>query len=134
MTDSITNYDISAISFKLQKNYLQNYAVELREMICRSSSKQEITRELSAIKRQLKRPVVPIQRYAKTKHAAVFLDVDSSFLDKKRKEGIFIEGKHYFKPRGCSLVLWDIDALGKWVTTTGGDNDNNSDIIDSMFK
>ncbi len=128
--DKQTN--IEAIPFILQKNYNANHSTELR-MMMQSVSKKEIMDKIEEVKRQLNRPIVTIQKYAKTKHAAAYLDVDPSFLDKKRKSGIFKLGVHYHKPDGCNLVLWDIDALGQWATTVKVDNDN-IDIIDNMFK
>ena len=32
----------------------------------------------------------------------------------KVAEGVFLEGKHFFKPKGSQL-LWDWDAVAKWV-------------------
>lgn len=125
-------FDVTSIPFILQKTYIQNHTKELSALIG-LTSRQEILTELTHIKRELKRPVVQIQKYAKTKHAAAYLNVDPSFLDKKRKEGIFNEGEHYFRPDGCSLVLWDIYALERWVITKRTDNENTN-IIDSMFK
>ena len=133
MQSNLAEYqDIRTLPFKIQKTYIQNHHIELKSLM-HSRGYTEVLDELTAIKRQLNRPITPIQRYAKTKHAAAYLDVDPSFLDKKRKEGLFEEGIHYFKPDGCSLVLWDIEALGKWVMTIGDGNDSST-IIDNMFK
>ncbi len=129
--DVVLNFDIAGLPYILQKNYIGNHSEEFKEMM-QYASRQDVMDELSEIKRQLKQPVVAIQRYAKTKHAAAYLDVDPSFLDKKRRAGVFEQGIHYHKPDGCSLVFWDLDALEKWITTVGVDNDN-SEIIDNMF-
>ncbi len=113
MSESIIDHDISALSFQLQKKHIQNHAVEFRE-IMRFSSKQNVMDELSEIKCQLKRPVVAIQRYAKTKHAAAYLDVDPSFLT-KRIDKDFHNGIHYFRSQDAKLLRWDIEALGNWL-------------------
>ena len=123
--------NIRDLPFEIQKTYIQNHHIELKSLMC-PRGYTEVLDELTTIKRQLSRPITPIQRYAKTKHAATYLDVDPSFLDKKRKDGLFEEGIHYFRPEGCNLILWDIEALGKWVTTIGGGNDSIT-IIDNMF-
>lgn len=80
-----------------------------------------------------KRLDLSVAKYVKTSSVPLFIDIDPSFLNKKRKEGLFKEGIHYFKPDGCNLVLWDIEALGKWVMTIGDGNDSST-IIDNMFK
>jgi hypothetical protein len=124
--------DTTSIPFVLFQAYTKNHSSELKKTMG-WTSRQEILDELSYIRRELKRPIVPIQKYAKTKHAAAFLDVDPSFLDKKRKEGVFNEGEHYYRPDGCTLILWDIEALACWVSTKRADNENAT-IINNMFK
>ena len=125
-------FDVSTIPFILQQTYIQNHTEELSSLIGLTSRKDILT-ELTHIKRELKRPIVPIQRYAKTKHAAAYLDVDPSYLDKKRRKGLFTYGIHFFKPSGSSIVLWDLDALGNWVRGME-ENNENVNIVNSMFK
>ena len=91
----------------------------------------EMEKRIRLLRQQSKRQ---LSKYVKTKTAAAYLDVDSSFLDKKRKEGLFIEGIHYHKPKGTNLVLWNIEALDNWITTKIEDSHENSNIIDKMFK
>ncbi len=130
MMDEI-DHDIMAIPYILQKTYRDNHVAEINQQI-QSVSKKEIIDEVKEIKRHLKRPVVVIQKYAKTKNAAAYIDVDPSFLDKKRREGVFELGIHYYKPKGSNLVLWDMSALEKWIMTEEVADDNNQ-IIDNMF-
>ena len=75
---------------------------------------------LSAIQSHQHKKVVPIQRYVKTAHAAAYIDVDESFLN-KRKGKVFKLGKHYFKPPDQSIVRWDIEALGEWMQSKEAD-------------
>ncbi len=91
----------------------------------------EMEKRIRLLRQQSKRQ---LSKYVKTKTAAAYLDVDSSFLDKKRKEGLFIEGIHYYKPKGTNLVFWNIEALDNWITTKIEDSHENSNIIDKMFK
>ena len=90
----------------------------------------EMEKRIRLLRQQSKRQ---LSKYVKTKTAAAYLDVDSSFLDKKRKEGLFIEDIHYYKPKGTNLVFWNIEALDNWITTKM-DSHENSNIIDKMFK
>lgn len=131
MRDKIIDHELVDIPYSLYSRYVVNHATELITMMEYPSEK--VLTEITELRNFLKRPVMTIQRYAKTKHAATYLDVDPSFLDKKRRKGIFQLGKHYFKPTGSNLVLWDLDALQVWVTETGGTNDDSHDIIAKMF-
>ena len=54
---------------------------------------------ISAISSHQHKKVIPTQRYAKTAHVAAYIDVDKSFLN-KRKGDVFKFGKHFFKPPG----------------------------------
>jgi hypothetical protein len=116
---------------------LQNeHAIRSQEMfqkIIKLPYESRLLSELEAIRREIKRPIVPIQNYAKTKHAANYLDVDPSFLDKKRRAGLLKAGMHYYQPPGSRLILWDLNALDAWVRSEGINNDTAA-IIDSMFK
>ncbi len=79
------------------------------------SMMQNFTEEIiSAIDSFKRHPVVPIQQYAKTAHAAAYIDVDPSFLT-KRQGKVFQLGKHFFKPGGESIVRWNLEALDKWI-------------------
>ena len=69
------------------------------------------------IKRNFSKEVNITQKYVKTSIAAKYLNVDESFLT-KRKHTVFTEGIHFFKPSGESIVRWNIEALEKWLTTT----------------
>ncbi len=129
--DAVLDFDIAGLPHILQKKYIGNHQKELKVMM-QLASKKKIMDEIGEIKRSLKHPIAVIQKYAKTKHAAAYIDVDPSFLDKKRREGLFKFGVHYHRPAGCSLVMWDIEALEKWVTDVEVDNDDNK-LIDNMF-
>ena len=78
---------------------------------------QTIIAEINKDKRQ-KAKLSP--EYASIKNAALYLDVDQSFLY-KRKDTVFKLGKHYHKPKGESIVRWDLKALEEWIRT----NDQN---------
>jgi len=123
--------DIRGMSWKLWKESLINHETDLGGFVF-PSYRKEITEELERLRKELKRPVIPIERYAKTKHAAAYLDVDPSFLDKKRKDGVFKLGIHYYRPPDCSLVLWDIEALSQWVKSEGAD-DEYRHIVEQML-
>jgi hypothetical protein len=71
-------------------------------------------------KKQNSKSNCSIQRYVKTANAAEYINVDESFLN-KRKGKIFKLGKHFFKPIGQSIVRWDIEALEQWITAQGND-------------
>lgn len=129
--DTVLEYDITGLPYILHQKYIENHVEEFQMMV-QSVSKREIIDELTELRRLLKRPIVSIQKYAKTKHAAAYIDVDPSFLDKKRREGLFILGIHYYKPKNTSIVLWDLGALENWIRTEEVADDNNQ-IIDNMF-
>lgn len=76
---------------------------------------------ISAISKHQHKKVIPTQRYAKTAHAAAYIDVDESFLN-KRKGKVFKLGKHFFKPPGQTIVRWDIEALGEWIQSEEADS------------
>jgi len=80
-----------------------------------SASTQEIMNKITELKRQMKRPIINIERYVKTEEAAAYLNVDPSFLTKRRGTA-FKLGKHFFKPPGESIVRWDLTALDEWIT------------------
>ncbi len=107
--------DIPGIAFQLSREYVVSHTEELGELI-RHTTKGEIMDELVEIKRQMKKPVVAIEQYAKTQHAAALIDVDPSFLT-KRQGSIFVLGKHFFKPEGESIVRWSLEALEEWLTS-----------------
>jgi len=69
---------------------------------------------LSAIQKHRHNKVIPTQRYASITHAAAFIDVDESFLV-KRKGSVFKHGIHFFKPAGQTIVRWDVEALDEWM-------------------
>lgn len=114
MIEKDVNNNIAGIGYRLQKSYIENHAVELNTMI-QSASKQEIMDKITELKRQLKRPIINIERYVKTEEAAAYLNVDPSFLTKRRGKAFKI-GKHFFKPSGESIVRWDLTALDEWIT------------------
>ena len=76
---------------------------------------------ISAISSHQHKKVIPTQRYANTAHAAAYIDVDESFLN-KRKGKVFKLGKHFFKPPGQTIVRWDIEALGEWIQSEEADS------------
>jgi len=76
---------------------------------------------ISAINKHQHKKVIPTQRYANTAHAAAYIDVDESFLT-KRKGNAFKLGIHFFKPAGESIVRWDTEALSEWMTSEYTDN------------
>ena len=108
------NNDIASIAYRLQKSYIENHATELKTMVL-PTSKQEIIDEITKLKRQLKRPIINRERYVKNDEAAAYLNVDPSFLTKRRGK-TFKLGKHFFKPSGESIVRWDLTALDEWIT------------------
>lgn len=83
------------------------------------------------IKNHKHRPVVPIERYAKTAHAAIFLDVDSTFLT-QRQGSTFVKGIHYFKPPSSSILRWDLEKLEEWMRSSP-EEEGHDDILDKMF-
>ena len=121
------NFDIGSLPFIIQRQYIQNHRTEIKDFIQAGTRNKDVIDELSAIKRQLKRPVVPIQRYAKTKHAAVYLDVDSSYLT-KRMGKVFREGKHYFYPENESIIRWDLEELERWIK-----NEEKKEAVDDFL-
>ena len=78
---------------------------------------------VSAIEKHQHKKVIPIQRYVSTAHAAAYIDVDESFLT-KRKGKTFKLGQHFFKPAGQSIVRWDIEALAKWLRSEESNQEN----------
>lgn len=86
---------------------------------------------ISTINNFKRRPVVPIQQYAKTAHAATYLDVDPSFLT-QRKGKEFQQGVHFFQPNGSKILRWDLEALNEWLRTSGG-NDEISEFLSEII-
>jgi hypothetical protein len=80
--------------------------------------------ELKKLYKKLQKKVYIESKYIKTEHAAMFIDVDQSYLS-KRQGKVFKLGKHFFKPPGQSIVRWDIEALENWLIAE--DNENNID-------
>ena len=113
----------AAIQFVIPAN---NIEVDVHAMM--ESFSERVCLE---IKNHKHRPVVPIQRYAKTAHAAIYLDVDPTFLT-QRQGSTFVEGIHYFKPSDSSILRWDLEKLEEWIRADvdGGSNDG---ILDKMF-
>jgi hypothetical protein len=69
---------------------------------------------ITAIEQHKHKKVIPTQKFANTEHAAAYLDVDESFLN-KRKGKTFKLGKHFYKPTGQTIVRWDLEALSEWM-------------------
>ena len=113
----------AAIQFVIPAN---NIEVDVHNMM--ESFSERICLE---IKNHKHRPVVPIQRYAKTAHAAIFLDVDKTFLT-QRQGSTFIEGIHYFKPNDSSILRWDLEKLEEWMKSSSVE-ESHDDILDKMF-
>jgi len=113
----------AAIQFVIPAN---NLNLEVEDMM--ESFSERICLE---IKNHKHRPVVPIQRYAKTAHAAIFLDVDKTFLT-QRQGSTFVEGIHYFKPADSSILRWDLEKLEEWMRSSS-EEESHDDILDKMF-
>ncbi len=113
----------AAIQFVIPAN---NVEVDVHNMM--ESFSERICLE---IKNHKHRPVVPIQRYAKTAHAAIFLDVDKTFLT-QRQGSTFVEDTHYFKPPNSSILRWDLEELEKWMRSSSKE-ESHDDILDNMF-
>jgi len=113
--------DIDAIPQVLFQSYVLTHNKELTISL-KPPFSRSILEELREIKRQLKRPITPIQRYAKTKHAAAYLDVDPSYLT-KRMGIVFVEGLHYFYPENESIVRWDLEQLHSWLRSEEQEGD-----------
>jgi len=83
------------------------------------------------IDKKLKKESYADPKYLKTPAAAAYISVDPSFLTQKQGE-TFIEGVHYFRPAGSSILRWDIAALEHWMHTAKQEDENN-EILDKMF-
>ncbi len=115
--------DIASIPFVLHKTFIRNYSTELTTLMQQLPS-CKIQKELTEIKYQLKATSGNGQKYLKTKQAATFIGVSTSFLQKNMR-GTFREGKHYFYPSNdARLLRWDREELEKWVQ---GEARNNED-------
>jgi len=53
-------------------------------------------------------------KFLTTSKMAAYLGLSKDFLLSNRGS-LFIEGKHYFNPTGINKLLWDINAMEKWV-------------------
>ncbi len=126
--DALLDYDIAGLPYILQKNYIGSHLEEL-EVMMEFVSKQEILEEVKEVKRQLKRPIVAIQRYAKTRYAATYLNVDASYLTKRMGQ-VFTEGRHFFRPEGESIVRWDLEELEKWMRSEDKKDEINDFLSD----
>lgn len=73
-------------------------------------------KEIIRLNKLLAKKRVVNPKFITTKHAALFIDVDPSFLT-KRQGNVFKLGKHFFKPAGQSILRWDIEALCQWMMT-----------------
>ncbi len=76
----------------------------------------EKNKEIAALNKKLNKRVTIDPQYLTTRDAAVYIGTDSSFLTKRQGKS-FKLGKHFFKPKGESIVRWDIQALSEWITT-----------------
>jgi len=86
---------------------------------------------LSAIQKHRHNKVIPTQRYASITHAAAFIDVDESFLV-KRKGSVFKLGIHFFKPAGQSIVRWDLEALEEWIRAEHIDHEVDEELAELL--
>jgi len=80
--------------------------------------------EIATLNKKLNKKVVVDSRFLSTKNAALYIDVDPSFLA-KRQGSEFKQGVHFFKPPNQSIVKWDIEALVAWIKA-----ENKVSIID----
>ena len=86
---------------------------------------------ITAIDKHKHQNVIPIQEYAKTAHAAAYIDVDASFLT-QRAGNVFKEGTHYFKPADSKILRWNLNALEEWMRRPS-DKESYDAILDKMF-
>ena len=107
-------YVTGAFQFVIEKSGNTNLLVQ--QYI--ESATEKIIYAIEAHKHQ---KVVPTQKFATTAHAAVYIDVDPSFLSKRQGKE-FKLGTHFFKPPGQSIVRWDIDMLEQWMRAESIDN------------
>lgn len=99
--------------------------------IVKSMMRKYTEEVISAVDSLKRRPVVPIQQYASTKNAAVYIDVDPSFLTKRQGKD-FLQGVHFFQPSGSKILRWNLEALSEWLRTSG-ENDEISEFLSEII-
>jgi len=87
--------------------------------------------ELKKLYQKLQKKVYIESKYIKTEHAAMFIDVDQSYLT-KRQGKVFKLGKHFFKPPGQSIVRWDIEALENWLVAESNEYNIDDELAELL--
>ena len=88
--------------------------------------------ELKKLQNKLSKKVSIDPIFVSTKDAAMYIDVDPSFLTKKQGS-VFKLGVHFFKPAGQSIVRWDLEALKEWIKSTNTLNIRDAK-LDALLK
>jgi len=120
MSSNIIPQDLS----KRDKAFV--YLLTKEKVVSRLSSQyiqdmHEKNKEIATLNKKLNKRVVVDPKYLTTKDAATYVGTDPSFLSKRQGKA-FKLGKHFFKPKGESIVRWDIQALSDWITTQDDTN------------
>lgn len=142
---SNTNIPMTASEYKNSSAYadIQSTAIQyllyesrtihsfIEQSIQQRDEIRELRKKMDAIQQRKSKKQVIDPKFCNTAHAAAFLDVHESFLNKK-KEKDFKLGKHYFKPSGQSIVRWSIDALSEWMQSDGADSFANEELAELL--
>ena len=54
-------------------------------------------------------------KFLATAKMAKYLGVSKDFLLSHRGS-LFMEGKHYYNPTGINKLLWNVEAMERWIT------------------
>lgn len=121
--------DISIKTDTVNKDELLNPILEMKKLLENKLIlfHEEIKILTSIIKNK---KVLPL-KFLTTNEAAEFLSVDPSFLNKRKKKGIFIEDTHYYNPHGETIIRWDIDAIIGWLCGYTSDLLNQTNKIEN---
>jgi len=55
------------------------------------------------------------KRYLSTRELAESIPLTERSIRRKIQEGIFLKGVHFKRPNGTSRVIWDWQAIERWV-------------------
>lgn len=68
--------------------------------------------------------------YLSTGKMAERIGKSKDYLKRRKQQGVFVEGVHYFCPEGDHDPFWKVSVMDDWVE---GVSANNSEIADAIL-
>ena len=87
--------------------------------------------EIAKLNKKLNKKVSIDPIFVSTKDAAMYINVDPSFLT-KRQGSAFKLGVHFFKPTGESIVRWSLEALEEWIRVEYIDHEVDEELAELL--